>query len=101
MALTVDVRLRYQDFDLQVAQDFSLSGVTGLFGPSGSGKSTLLRIIAGLETRAVGRVAMGAEGWQEGDRILPPHRRGVGGVSQDAGRLPQRRGRGHVAHDGR
>ena len=45
MALTVDVRLRYQDFDLEVAQDFSLTGVTGLFGPSGSGKSTLLRSI--------------------------------------------------------
>src|SRR5687768_8562298 len=88
MALTVDVRLRYQDFNLEVAQDFSLAGVTGLFGPSGSGKSTLLRIIAGLETRAAGRIAMGPEIWQEGDRALPPHRRGVGYVFQDTRLFP-------------
>ena len=96
MALTIDVRLRYQDFNLAVAQDFSLSGVTGLFGPSGSGKSTLLRIIAGLETRAVGRVAMGAEVWQEGDRVLPPHRRGVGYVFQDTRLFPHLSVRGNL-----
>jgi molybdate transport system ATP-binding protein len=96
MALTVDVQLRYQGFDLAVAQAFSLSGVTGLFGPSGSGKSTLLRIIAGLETRAVGRVAMGAEIWQEGDRALPPHRRGVGYVFQDTRLFPHLSVRGNL-----
>src|SRR5512147_1725789 len=88
MALTVDVRLRYRGFDLAVAQDFSLSGVTGLFGPSGSGKSTLLRVIAGLETRAVGRVAMGTEIWQDKHHALPPHRRGVGYVFQDTRLFP-------------
>jgi molybdate transport system ATP-binding protein len=96
MALTVDVQLRYQGFNLAVAQDFSLSGVTGLFGPSGAGKSTLLRIIAGLETRAVGRVAMGAEIWQEGDRALPPHRRGVGYVFQDTRLFPHLSVRGNL-----
>src|SRR5512134_3952387 len=96
MALTVDVRLRHRGFDLDVAQDFSLSGVTGLFGPSGSGKSTLLRIIAGLETRANGRVAMGTEVWQEGDRQLPPHRRGVGYVFQDARLFPHLTVRGNL-----
>ena len=101
MALTIDVRLRYRDFDLAVAQDFSLSGVTGLFGPSGSGKSTLLRIIAGLETRAVGRVAMGAEVWQEGDRLLPPYRRGVGYVFQDTRLFPHLSVRGNLDYAAR
>ena len=96
MALTVDIQLRYQGFELAAAQDFSLSGVTGLFGPSGSGKSTLLRVIAGLETRAVGRVAMGAEVWQEGERASPPHRRGVGYVFQDTRLFPHLSVRGNL-----
>jgi molybdate transport system ATP-binding protein len=88
MALSVDVRLSNGDFTLEVAQDFPLSGVTGLFGPSGSGKSTLLRVIAGLEARAVGRVALDSELWQDGHQRLPPHRRGVGYVFQDTRLFP-------------
>jgi molybdate transport system ATP-binding protein len=88
MVLSLDVRLSYGSFSLEVAQAFSISGVTGLFGPSGSGKSTLLRVIAGLETRAVGRVAMDSDIWQEGHRGLAPHRRGVGYVFQDTRLFP-------------
>jgi molybdate transport system ATP-binding protein len=88
MALSVDIRLSYGAFSLAVTQDFSLSGVTGLFGPSGSGKSTLLRVIAGLERRAVGRVSMGSELWQDGRTHVPPHRRGVGYVFQDTRLFP-------------
>jgi molybdate transport system ATP-binding protein len=88
MVLSVDVRLSYGAFSLEVAQAFSISGVTGLFGPSGSGKSTLLRVIAGLETRAVGRVAMDSDIWHEGHRGLAPHRRGVGYVFQDTRLFP-------------
>src|SRR5689334_10759799 len=88
MVLTVDVQLGYSDFSLQVAQDFPIAGVTGLFGQSGSGKSTLLRVIAGLETRAVGRVAIGPEVWQDKHQVLPSHRRGVGYVFQDTRLFP-------------
>jgi molybdate transport system ATP-binding protein len=88
MALKVDVRLNIGTFELAVTQDFSLSGVTGLFGQSGSGKSTLLRIIAGLETRAAGHVSVESDVWQEGDRLLPAHRRGVGYVFQDTRLFP-------------
>jgi ABC-type sugar transport system ATPase subunit len=49
-----------------------------LLGPSGSGKTTLLRLIAGLETPTAGGVRIAGE---PADR-LPPHRRGVGLVSQ-------------------
>ncbi len=67
---------------------FQLRGITALFGPSGCGKSTLLRVIAGLERRAAGRVAYGAEVWQEGRRMVPTHRRGVGFVFQDTRLFP-------------
>jgi molybdate transport system ATP-binding protein len=86
--LLVDIRLSYGGFDLEVAQGFALAGVTGLFGPSGSGKSTLLRVIAGLETRASGRVMMGSEVWQDQERRLPAERRGVGYVFQDTRLFP-------------
>lgn len=82
--LSLDVRLSYPDFTLQVAQDVPGHGITALFGPSGCGKSTLLRIIAGFERAATGRVAYGPEVWQGPRSVLPPHRRGVGFVFQDA-----------------
>jgi molybdate transport system ATP-binding protein len=82
--LSVNVRVRHDDFSLEVAQDFAAQGITALFGPSGCGKTTLLRIIAGFERGAEGRVALDGEVWQEGRRFVPAHRRGVGYVFQDA-----------------
>ena len=81
--LSVDVRLAFPDFSLELAQEFAGSGITALFGPSGCGKSTLLRIIAGFERRAVGLVRFGSEPWQQGRSFVPAHRRGVGYVFQD------------------
>ncbi|MEZ5832333.1 MAG: molybdenum ABC transporter ATP-binding protein [Dongiaceae bacterium] len=100
MALTVDVRLNYGAFNLDVTQAFLLSGVTGLFGPSGSGKSTLLRVIAGLERGATGRVAMDGEVWQDGSRFVAPHRRGVGYVFQDTRLFSHLRVRGNLEYAG-
>ncbi|MGQ0564125.1 MAG: molybdenum ABC transporter ATP-binding protein [Gemmobacter sp.] len=94
--LNVDVRLHFPGFTLAVTEDFPLSGVTAIFGRSGSGKSTLLRIIAGLETRAAGRVAMAGEIWQDGPRHVPPERRGVGYVFQDARLFPHLSVRGNL-----
>ncbi len=96
MVLSVDIRLSTGEFSLVVSQQFPFLGVTGLFGPSGSGKSTLLRVIAGLETRAVGRVAMESEIWQDGRWRLPPHRRGVGYVFQDTRLFPHLSVRGNL-----
>jgi len=79
------VNIAFSDFTLDVDCALPLEGVTALFGASGSGKSTLLRIISGLEKRARGRVCFGDEVWQNGNgRRLPPHRRGIGYVFQDA-----------------
>lgn len=72
-------------FDAQLA--LGLRGVAALFGPSGSGKSTLLRCIAGLE-RAEGSVRLGDEVWQDDRVFVPPHRRAVGCVFQDARLFP-------------
>ena len=68
------------DFDLKAP----LNGVTSLFGPSGAGKSTLLRIIAGLERYPGASLSLGDQVWQDQDTFLPPHKRPIGYVFQDA-----------------
>lgn len=88
MSLSFDIALSFPEFALEVAAELPTRGLTVLFGPSGSGKSSLLRVLAGLERGATGRVAFGAETWQDGRRFLPPHRRGVGYVFQDARLFP-------------
>lgn len=76
-------------FSLDVAFDVPMRGVTGLFGPSGCGKTTILRSIAGLHHNP-GRLALGADTWQDTARgvFLPPHRREVGYVFQEASLFP-------------
>ena len=84
--LSIDVRVNFPDFRLNVRHDLELAGVTGLFGPSGSGKSTLLRVIAGLEPGAEGVVSYSGTPWRDSaaGTFLPASRRPVGFVFQDA-----------------
>lgn len=63
-----------------------------LLGPSGSGKSTALRAVAGLQRPTTGRVLL--DGIDVAN--VPPHRRGVGLVFQDAALFPHRDVRGNV-----
>ncbi len=84
MGLSLDISLELADFSLNVAHKFPEQGITAIFGASGAGKSTLFRIIAGLETRATGRVAFGEEIWQAGRKSLPAAKRGAGLVFQEA-----------------
>ncbi len=84
--LELSAALAFRDFDLAAELDVDLDGVTALFGPSGGGKSTLLRVIAGLERAGSGRLAYDGVTWADSaeGRFLPPHRRPVGLVFQDA-----------------
>lgn len=86
MSLAARFELRHADFVLDVALALPGSGVTALFGPSGSGKTSCLRCVAGLEPAARGRLVVAEETWQDSDRglFLPPHRRALGYVFQDA-----------------
>lgn len=78
---------RLADFRLNVAFAIPAQGVTVLFGPSGCGKTTVLRCIAGLE-RLTGKLVVAGETWQDANQFLPPHRRPVGYVFQEASLLP-------------
>jgi thiamine transport system ATP-binding protein len=63
-----------------------------VLGPSGSGKSTLLRVAAGLQRPTTGRVLLDGADVTE----VPPYRRGVGLVFQDAALFPHRDVAGNV-----
>ncbi|MDP9103281.1 MAG: ATP-binding cassette domain-containing protein, partial [Pseudomonadota bacterium] len=78
---------RFGRFQLHAALDVPAQGITAITGRSGSGKTTLLRCIAGLE-RAAGRVTVRGEVWQDSATFVPPYRRAVGYVFQEAGLFP-------------
>ena len=86
---SVDIDCRFTgrigQFDLDVAFNAHGPGITALFGPSGSGKTSILRCLAGL-TRLNGFCRVGGGTWQEDATgcFVPPHRREVGYVFQDA-----------------
>jgi len=88
-ALDVDLAIDLPGFTLRVKTQLP-GGVTAVMGPSGAGKTSLLEAIAGLRRRARGRVAVGPDVLLDsaGGVALPPERRRVGYVPQDAGLFP-------------
>ncbi len=91
--------LRQGSFTLEVDFSVPARGITALFGASGAGKSTLLRCIAGLE-RAEGHLRLNDEVWQDSAAgvNLPPHRRDVGYVFQEASLFAHRSVRGNLEY---
>lgn len=79
-----------------IVEDVSLEVASGerlaLLGPSGSGKTTVLRVVAGLQRPTTGRVLVDG---RDVTRV-PPHRRGIGLVFQDAALFPHRDVAGNV-----
>jgi len=65
-------------------------GFTILFGPSGAGKTTLLDCIAGLTTPDAGRIAIGTTMLfdSQSQVNIPPHRRGLGYLTQSLALFP-------------
>lgn len=72
-----------------VTLDVQRGEVVCLLGPSGCGKSTLLRIAASLEELQQGTVTIGGENMRSASgRNVPPERRNVGLMFQDAALFP-------------
>jgi molybdate transport system ATP-binding protein len=84
------IERHFRDFSLTIDETFGLDGITAVFGPSGSGKTTLLRAIAGLDRGISGTIRFAEQVWQDDRRriFVPPHKRGVGYVFQDARLFP-------------
>lgn len=91
-ALNVEVRHgATAGFALDVSIAIPLRGITALYGPSGSGKTTILDTIAGLRgDLSFARVSVGSDTWQDESGSLPPWKRQIGYVFQDARLLTDR-----------
>jgi molybdate transport system ATP-binding protein len=59
-----------------------------LFGPSGCGKSSVLSVLAGLIQPKAARLVVGGRVLQDGPQALPPRKRCIGLVVQDAMLFP-------------
>lgn len=89
MTLEVDVEHRLGRFTL-AARFHAESGLTALFGRSGAGKTSLVNIIAGLLRPDRGRVSVDGQVLVDTERrvFVPPHRRRIGYVFQEARLFP-------------
>src|SRR5579872_4439323 len=87
--LKVDIAKTLGEFALEAS--FTSEGrVTGLFGASGAGKTSLINIIAGLLKPDRGVVTLDGETLDDtaAGVHVPPHRRRIGYVFQDARLFP-------------
>ena len=84
--MTIEARFCFElgDFRLDVDLQLPGRGITSLFGPSGCGKTSLLRAIAGLDRHIEGHLRLGELLWQDAVTFVPPHRRAIGYVFQEA-----------------
>lgn len=89
MSLSVDVRHHLGGLHLEAAFDSS-GGITAVFGASGCGKTTLVNVIAGLIRPDVARISIGDTALVDTTRgtTIPPSRRRIGYVFQEARLFP-------------
>jgi len=75
-------------------------GVSALFGASGSGKTSLLRLIAGLDKPDAGHITLGERALVDTRRgvFLPPNKRRIGVVFQEARLFPHFRVRANLTY---
>jgi molybdate transport system ATP-binding protein len=87
--LRVDIAKQLGEFSLSASFE-SAGRVTGLFGASGAGKTSLINVIAGLLKPDHGTVVVDGETLDDtAARVhIPPYRRRIGYVFQDARLFP-------------
>jgi molybdate transport system ATP-binding protein len=99
MAFEIDIAKSLGDTEIK-AQFTANGGVTALFGPSGAGKSSILNMIAGLMRPDRGRIVVS-------DRVLfdsarkinvPPEKRRLGYIFQDARLFPHHKVRANLLY---
>ncbi|MFT5136162.1 MAG: molybdate transport system ATP-binding protein [Arenicella sp.] len=84
MSITARFNSQRGEFTLAAELEIPSTGVTAIFGASGSGKTSLLRAIAGLDKIENGCLRIGNQLWQDSHTFVPPHRRSLSYVFQEA-----------------
>ncbi len=100
LMLQLAIWQRLGDLQLEVQADIPVSGITAVFGVSGAGKTSLINAIGGLTRPQRGTIALNGRLLFDADRriCLPPEKRRVGYVFQDARLFPHYRVRGNLQY---
>lgn len=98
--LEIQARRKQGGFTIDIDIAIESSGVTAFYGPSGAGKTTIINMIAGLSRPDAGRIVMNGRLLFDSGRgvDLPPERRRVGYVFQDARLFPHLSVRGNLTY---
>lgn len=72
----------------QLSLQINAGTFTAILGPSGCGKTTLLRAIAGLVRPSSGAIRFGKQLVSISSLVLPPHKRRIGYLPQEAALFP-------------
>lgn len=84
MTLRAEFDVTCGGFELSASFEVPRGSVLAVLGPNGSGKSTLLGCLAGLVAPERATVTLGDRVLDGRGRAVPPHRRGVGLLAQEA-----------------
>lgn len=99
----LEIAITHQQGDFTLSVDINApGGVTALFGRSGAGKTTIVNAIAGLMRPDKGRIVVNGQVLCDTERgiWLPPHKRRIGYVFQDARLFPHMSVRQNLRYGG-
>jgi len=98
--LELDFSQKLGTLDLEVAQTLPAQGITAIFGLSGAGKTSLINAIGGLTKPDSGRITLNGRilSDTQNNIFLPPEKRRVGYVFQDARLFPHYRVKGNLQY---
>lgn len=98
--LSLNVMQQQGDHVLEVDLQIPAKGITAIFGVSGAGKTSLINAISGLTQPQRGRIQLHDRLLFDADQkiALPPEKRRIGYVFQDARLFPHYRVRGNLQY---
>lgn len=98
--LELDFSQTLGSLELQVSQTLPAQGITAIFGLSGAGKTSLINAIGGLTQPDSGRITLNGRilSDKQNNIFLPPEKRRVGYVFQDARLFPHYRVKGNLQY---
>lgn len=95
--ITINISKRLGHLNLNVNASLPLNGVTAVFGRSGAGKTSLVNILGGLSDPDSGLIQLGDKVLFDNGKInLPPEKRRIGYVFQEARLFPHYKVRGNL-----
>ncbi|MGJ0624156.1 molybdenum ABC transporter ATP-binding protein ModC [Xenorhabdus bovienii] len=98
--LELDFEQRLGNLHMQVDTTLPTESITAIFGLSGAGKTSLIHVIAGLSRPQRGRIVLNGRTLVDIEQkiFLPPEKRRMGYVFQDARLFPHYRVKGNLQY---